>query len=80
MKRDFFATAEVSEEFWDDFDWVREHYGELEKQYKNMWVAIAEKKVVSYGKNLKEVEEEAEKLSGRKDILTIYVESGAAIY
>lgn len=74
------AAAEISEEFWEDFDWVREHYGALQKKYKDMWVAIADKKVVGYGKNLKEVEEEAEKLSGRKDILTIYVESGAAIY
>mgnify|MGYP007042401142 CR=1 FL=1 len=74
------AVPRVSEEFWDDADWAKEHYGELQKRYRNVWIAIAGKKVVSYGKNLKEVEAEAEKRVGRKDILTIYVESGAAVY
>ena len=74
------AVPQVSKEFWEDVDWAKEHYGELQKQYKSMWVAIFGKKVISYGKNLKEVESKAEELIGRKDVLTIYIESGAAIY
>jgi hypothetical protein len=73
-------AIQVSEEFWADAEWAREHYGELQKQYKNMWVAVVGKMVVSYGKSLKEVESKAEKLTGRKDIFTMYIESGAAIY
>ena len=67
-------------EFWDDVDWGREHYVELQKQYRGNWVAIAGKRVVSYGKKLAEVEEKAVKLSGRKEVYVTYVESGAAIY
>ena len=74
------SSLQVSKEFWDDAEWARKHYIELQKRYKNVWVAVVGKKVVSYGKNLKEVESKAEKLAGRKDIFTMYVESGAAIY
>lgn len=74
------AVLKISKEFWSDADWAKEHYGELQKKYRNVWVAIVGKKVVSYGKSLKEVEAKAEKLAGRKDIFTMYVESGAAIY
>ncbi|MBS7646038.1 hypothetical protein KEJ44_08405 [Candidatus Bathyarchaeota archaeon] len=52
----------------------------MQKRYKNVWVAVVDKRVISYGKNLREVESRAEKLTGRKDVFTIYVESGAAIY
>lgn len=74
------SMPQISKEFWDDVDWVKEHYGELQKKYKNMWVAVVNNKVISYGKNLKEVELKAEKLFRRKDIFTMYIEAGAAIY
>lgn len=70
----------VSKEFWDDLKWGRAHYAELQKRFKDQWVAIVDKQVVSYGKNLRKVEEEARKLTGRKEVYTTYVESGAAIY
>jgi len=76
----FMAVPQVSKEFWEDAEWAKENYGELQKRYKDVWVAIAGKRVVSYGKSLREVESKAEKLLGRKDIFTMYVESGAAIY
>jgi len=76
----FMAVPQVSKEFWEDAEWAKENYGELQKRYKDVWVAIAGKRVVSYGKSLREVEFKAEKLLGRKDIFTMYVESGAAIY
>jgi len=67
-------------EFWEDKDWAIEHYAELQRQYKDKWVAIVDKKVVSYGNNLGEVEERARELTGKKYIPLIFVESGAAIY
>ncbi|MEM2864996.1 MAG: DUF5678 domain-containing protein [Candidatus Bathyarchaeia archaeon] len=73
-------SVQVSKEFWEDAEWAKDNYGELQKRYKNVWVAVVDKRVISYGKNLREVESRAEKLTGRKDVFTIYVESGAAIY
>jgi len=71
---------QISNEFWEDMEWAKMNYGELQKKFKNVWVAIAEKRVLGYGKILKEVEFKAEALLGRKDVFTIYIESGAAIY
>ena len=67
-------------EFWEDKRWARENYGELQKQYKDKWIAVIDKKVVSYGSNRGEVKEQAKKLTGRKYIPLMYIESGAAIY
>ena len=36
-------------EFWEDIRWIEENYAELQKQFKDKWVAIVGKKVVSYG-------------------------------
>lgn len=74
------SVPRISEEFWEDADWAKVHYGELQRRYKNVWVAIAGRRVVSYGRSLREVEFKAEKIVGKKDIFTMYVESGAAIY
>ncbi len=67
-------------EFWEDKDWAIEHYAELQKQYRDKWVAIVGKRVVSHGENRGEVREQAVKLTGKKYIPLIFVESGAAIY
>ncbi|MCS4540791.1 MAG: DUF5678 domain-containing protein [Euryarchaeota archaeon] len=67
-------------EFLEDMRWGEEHYSELQKQYKDKWVAIVGKKVVSHGENLEEVENKAKKISGKKYVPVIFVESGAAIY
>ena len=67
-------------EFWEDKDWAVEHYAELQKQYRDKWVAVIGKKVVSYGQNRGEVRQQAFKLTGKKYIPLIFVESGAAIY
>jgi hypothetical protein len=71
---------EISNEYWEDVEWAKKNYGELQRKFKNVWVAIAEKRIICYGKSLKEVESKAEALVGRKDVFTMYIESGAAIY
>ena len=71
---------QISNEFWEDVEWAKKNYGELQKKIKNIWVAIAEKRIICYGKSLKDVESKAEALVGRKDVFTMYIESGAAIY
>jgi len=67
-------------EFWEDMRWGREHYRELQRQHKDVWVAIVDKKVVSYGKDGAKVREEAERITGRKKIYMTFIESGVAIY
>ena len=49
----------TAKEFWDAMKWGREHRSELLDKYRNKWVAIVDKKVVSAGKDLIKVEEEA---------------------
>jgi hypothetical protein len=71
---------QVSKEFWEDAEWAWENYGELQKKIKNVWIAIAAKKIISWGKNLTEVECKAEALLDKKDFVTIFIESGATIY
>lgn len=70
----------VSKEFWEDVKWEEEHYAELQRQYKDKWIAIAGRRVVAYGKDLGKVEEEARRITGSKEVYTTYIESGAAIY
>ncbi|PKP57368.1 MAG: hypothetical protein CVT89_04600 [Candidatus Altiarchaeales archaeon HGW-Altiarchaeales-2] len=48
-------------EFFDDLAWAEKEYIKLQRKYPDMWVAVLDRKVVSTGKNLKNVELEAEK-------------------
>ena len=74
------SAPQISKEFWEDFEWVKKNYIKLQKRFKNIWVAIADKKIISHGESLEEVESKAEALLGKNDFVTIYIESGAAIY
>ena len=67
-------------QYWEDMKWAEKHYTELQKEYKDKWVAIVGRKIVSYGENLEEVENEAKRITGQKYVPVIFVESGAAIY
>ena len=67
-------------EFWEDARWAEENYPELQKRYQDKWVAVVDKKVVSYGENRGDTKRRAMELTGRKYIPLFYVESGAAIY
>jgi len=60
--------------------WGEENYAQLQKKYKDKWVAILQKKIISHGENMEEVETEAKRISGREYIPVIFIESGAAIY
>lgn len=50
-----------SKAFWEDLKWGEKNYPKLQVKYPDQWVAIANKKVVSAGKSLKNVELKAEK-------------------
>ena len=71
---------ELSKRYWQDNDWAYSNYSELQKKYLEKWVAIVNKKVVSYGKSPKRVIETARKKTKIKRFPVIYVESGANFY
>ncbi len=66
--------------FWEDDKWAEEHYSELMKKYAGEWVAVFNKKVISYGKNLAKVKEEAMLKAGKQKISTLFIESGDHVY
>jgi len=69
----------LPESFWDDQKWALEHYNALRKRYADMWVAIVNKKVVAYGKELTEEKEESLlKTAGRPPLIR-FIESEARI-
>ncbi len=70
----------MPKEFWEDQQWGFKHHSELINKYKDMWIAIVDKKVVSAGVDLGKVEEEARKKTGKKQIAVLFVECGSHIY
>lgn len=70
----------IPKDFWADMKWGREHRTELLDKYINQWVAIVDKKVISAGKDLSKVEEEARWKTHRKQIPILFIDSGEHIY
>ncbi len=69
----------LPEAFWDDQKWALEHLNDLRRKYADMWVAILNKKVVAYGKELTEEKEESLfKVAGRPPLI-LFIESEARI-
>lgn len=69
-------------EFFEDMAWAEKEYLTLRRKYPDPWVALSDRKVVSSGENLKNVELEAEKKT-KKDISqipVIFVECGSHIH
>ncbi len=71
---------EMTKEFWDDLDWGRDHHTELAKRYPDLWVAVVDKTVVAYGKDLSEVKKEAIKKTGKSEIAVLFMDTGEHIY
>jgi hypothetical protein len=66
-------------DFWEDYKWALEHYGELRKKYADMWVAIANKKVVAFGEDLTDEREESLCREIDRPLVTLFVEGKARI-
>lgn len=58
-----------------DFLWINEHYGELQKKYPSMYIAVKDAKVLAAGKEFDAVYDEAKKRVGR-GFVTDYIFSG----
>jgi len=57
-----------------DFEWISEHYGELQEKYPNMYVAVKGGKVVSADREYGRARDMAAKKSA--DFVTAYILSG----
>ncbi len=70
----------ISKEFWDDDEWAESHYIDLQDKYKDEWVAVVNGCVVSHGKSLAKVEEEAKIKTSKKEISVTFIECGNHVY
>ena len=67
-------------EFWEDAKWAERHYTELVKKFPDERVAVVDREVITSGKNLAKVKEEAKQRTGREKIPTIFIECGDHVY
>ena len=72
--------AVVSQEFWDDANWIEEHYSELASKYPDQWVAAVDKQIVSSGKDRSLVETDAKSKTGRSEFPIVYLECGNHVF
>lgn len=70
----------ISKEFWDDQQWGFQHHSDLIEQYKDQWIAISNKRVISSGTDLGKVKDEAKRIAKKKEIPVMFVECGAHMY
>ena len=69
-----------SKAYWEDSKWADTHMHEISREYRNLWVAIVDRKVVAAGKQLDVVISEAEGKTGRTDFPTYFVEGQLRVY
>lgn len=67
-------------EYFEDIEWAESNYSELQKAFRNKWVAIVSKKVVAFGDSIKRIREEARRKTGVEHIPVIFIESGSNVY
>jgi len=65
--------------FWEDYKWALEHYSDLRKKYADMWVAIAEKKVVAFGEDLTDERKKSVCQEIGRPPVTLFIEGQARI-
>ncbi len=68
------------QEFWEDLRWGESHHTQLLSRYKDLWIAIQNKEVISSGSDLSKVKMEARAKTGREDVPVLFVECGEHIY
>lgn len=63
-----------------EYNWVFAEYSKLANKYPNRWIAFANKKVLSSGKELSEVMKKAHELIDWDEIPHLFIEKGIHIY
>jgi hypothetical protein len=70
----------IDPRYWQDMDWAYAHYATLVTNHPNQWVAVVDSRVVAAGANLGEVESEASRIAGPRDVAVLFVERGIHVY
>lgn len=70
----------LSNQFWKDDKWAHKNYQILSKRYPNKWVAVLNRKVISFSESLAKVKKEAERIAKGKDFPILFIEKGAHVY
>ncbi len=66
--------------FWENRQWIFEHYNELTQNFADKWIAVFNGKVVASGNSISEVEKIAKKKIGEKCLPVTFIEKGVHIY
>jgi hypothetical protein len=66
-------------DFWEDYKWGLEHYGELREKYAYRWIATANKSVVAFGEDLTDKKEESICREIIRPVVTLFIEGQARI-
>jgi hypothetical protein len=70
----------IPNDFWQNRQWMLEHYNELASQYADKWITAIKGKVIAAGNSIKEVEKIAKKIVGKKHIPIMFMEKGVHVY
>ena len=70
----------LSARFWEDGKWAHRNYQNLSKKYPNKWIAVLNKKVISFSESLAKVKKETARIAEGRDFPILFVEKGAHVY
>ena len=74
------TIPKMPKQFWDDVEWARNHHTEFLKKYRNKWIVVVNKKIISAGNNLDKIEKIAKQKTGKKMVFSMFVDGGEHIY
>lgn len=70
----------LPEGFWEDDQWMHDHYDQLSRQYADEWIAVVDKIVVASGASIGEVKKKTEEKTGKRNVPVMFMEKGIHIY
>ncbi|MFH1753410.1 MAG: DUF5678 domain-containing protein [Candidatus Omnitrophota bacterium] len=66
--------------FWEDRQWIFDHYQSLSQEYADTWIAVVNRNVVSHGGSIGIVKKETMRKTGKKCFPVEFIERGIHIY
>lgn len=74
-----FTPVPPSDQYWQDRQWIHDHYPQLVGQYANEWVAVQQGRVLAFGPDLGSVEDVARNQCQAADIVFQFIDDGSLI-